>query len=78
MARELWSLVFALFGVSWIMPKMVVQILACWQGKFHNNSGVRVWKAAALCILWTIGRERNSRTFDGVERPILVIKQSML
>ena len=33
---------FALFGVSWIIPKMTVQMLPFWQGRFHNQRGVRV------------------------------------
>lgn len=78
MARESWSLVFALFGISQIMPKMVVPMLACWHGKFPNNSGLRVRKAAPFCILWTIGQERNRRTFNGVECPIFVLNFSSL
>ena len=29
---ELWSMVFTLFGIYWAMPKIVVELLACWQG----------------------------------------------
>ena len=72
------GLVFALFGVSWVIPKTVFKSLACWQGRFHNHRGARTWKAVHLGILWIIWRERNGRTFDGVEHLIHIIKQSML
>lgn len=29
-ARELWSLVLCLYGVQWVMPNKVVDLLACW------------------------------------------------
>ena len=29
-ARELWSMVFSLFGIQWTMPKGVTELLACW------------------------------------------------
>ena len=31
-ASDLWSMILVLFGVSWVMPKSVVELLACWQG----------------------------------------------
>jgi hypothetical protein len=29
-ARELWIMVFQMFGIEWVMPKRVVDLLACW------------------------------------------------
>ena len=26
-----WTFVFSLIGVSWVMPKLVVNLLACWK-----------------------------------------------
>ena len=36
-AFDLWSMVFTLFGIHWVMPKTVVELLACWQGKFGRH-----------------------------------------
>ena len=36
-AMDLWSMVFGLFGVSWVMPQFVVGLLACWQGRFGRH-----------------------------------------
>ena len=29
-ASDLWSFIFSLFGISWVMPKQVFELLACW------------------------------------------------
>ena len=46
-ARDLWSLVFALFGVSWVMPN-TIPMLASWQGKFNNNRNIKIRKVVLL------------------------------
>ena len=48
---ELWSMVFSLFGIYWAMPKIVVELLACWQGNFgHHRNGV-IWMAVPHCLM---------------------------
>ena len=41
-ATDLWSMVLGLFGVSWVLPKSVVELLACWLGRFgcHRNGHI--------------------------------------
>jgi hypothetical protein len=34
-ARELWKLVFQMFGVEWV--KQVAELLTCWKGRFWQN-----------------------------------------
>ena len=29
-AKELWDMVFAMFGVHWVMPRRVIDLFACW------------------------------------------------
>jgi len=36
-ARELWIMVFQLFGVEWVMPRWVVDLLARWKRKVGQN-----------------------------------------
>ena len=53
-AFKLWSLLFSLFGISWVTPKTMVEILACWQGKFgHHHNGV-IWMVVPHCLMWCI------------------------
>jgi hypothetical protein len=32
-AQELWNMILNMFGVSWVMPRDVVDLLSCWSGK---------------------------------------------
>ena len=39
-ASNLWYSILVLFGVSWMMPKSIVELLACWEGNFdHHQNG---------------------------------------
>ena len=45
------------------MPQRVLDLLFCWRnwfGKLHLN----IWNLVPLCLMWTLWRERNSRTFE--------------
>ena len=71
---DLWSMVFGLFGVSWVMPQFVVGFLACWQGKFGHHRNRYKWLIVPHCLLWHLWRERNSRCFEDNERSIPDLK----
>ncbi len=38
-ARELWNMIFGLFGVSWVMTRSALDLQECWQGSYgrHRN-----------------------------------------
>ena len=74
-AYNLWMFLFSLFGVSWVMPKQVVDRLTCW------NRGVsgRCWAAViwvqflnASCGLF--GENRILELSNGEEHPISELK----
>lgn len=44
-ATDLWSMMFGLFGVCWVILKTVVELLACWQGRFHHHQNGNIWLA---------------------------------
>ena len=73
-AFDLKSMVFTLFGIHWVMPKTVEELLACWQGKFgsHQNSAIRI--VVLHCLMWCIWRERNNRHFEDLERSVSDLK----
>ena len=54
-AHELWSMVFVLFGVSWVMPSSVLELLACWQGRFGRHCSSEFWNAIPHCLMWCPG-----------------------
>ena len=76
-SRELWYMGLCLFGVQWVMPCRVVDLLAVWTGRCGKFSrGGNCWKAIPLCLMWIIWRERNNRAFEGIrtERRTLELK----
>ena len=73
-AMVLWDIVFVMFGVQWVMPRRVVDLLACWQGKFGRLPNVVSSKVIPHCVMWCLWRKQNSRTFDGCERNVLDLK----
>jgi hypothetical protein len=73
-AWELWSMVCILFGTPWVMPRSVVDLFTCWKGSLGNSEAGKVWKMIPHCIMWCLWRERNDRTFNGVEKSIPALK----
>jgi hypothetical protein len=66
MVRELWSYVFWLFGVDWVISGSVLDHVAGWRNWFgkHNSE---VWNLVPACVMWSLWRERNKRTFEDLE-----------
>ena len=56
------------------MPKTVVELLACWQGKFGRYRNVAIWMAVSHCLMWYIWRERNNWRFEDLERSVSDLK----
>jgi hypothetical protein len=57
-----------------VMPKRVVDLLACWQGRLGQHRNRVIWSAIPRCVMWYLWRERNARTFEGCESNILDMK----
>uniref|UniRef100_A0A7N2LG27 COP9 signalosome complex subunit 8 n=1 Tax=Quercus lobata TaxID=97700 RepID=A0A7N2LG27_QUELO len=62
-AYLLWSMVFRSFGISWVLPRSVADMLFGWWNWFGKHSS-GVWNLAPLCLMWCIWREHNWRTFE--------------
>ena len=77
-AFKLWSMVWSLFGVTWVMPQSVADLFASWQGPFGRQCNIDLWRAVPHCVLWCLWRETNSTCFKGTERLILEIKSLLL
>ena len=54
----------AIIGIGWVFPFSVRQVLLAWQGSQVGKKRKKVWRAASLCIFWTVWRERNRVAFD--------------
>ncbi len=62
MVVGLWNFVFQLFGVVWVLPGRVKDLLFAWRNWFgkHDSS---IWNMVPTCLMWTIWIERNHRIF---------------
>ena len=75
---EVWDMIFALFGVQWVMPGKILDLLACWQGCFGRHKHNVIWKCIPHCLMWCLWQERNSRQFEGCERSPTDLKNIVL
>jgi hypothetical protein len=66
-AQFLWNAFFSRFGLAWVMPRRVVDLLHCWWSVGRPRSAA-VWKMVPLCIMWCLWVERNGRFFEDSER----------
>ena len=74
--RVLWHLLFSLFGVVWVLPSSIREVLLGWHGSFVGKKRKKTWRAAPLYRFWTIWKERNSKTFDNEGQSIQGLKSS--
>ena len=66
--KELWDAVLSLFGVMWVMPRRVRNLIEGWHGSNHHQC--IIWNAVPHCLMWSVWRERNSRIFEDSETTI--------
>jgi hypothetical protein len=66
-AHDLWSYIFSLFGIEWVMPRMVLELLTSWGVSVGYGRAKEAWRLAPLYLLWYICWERNARFFEDVE-----------
>ena len=70
-------MVFGLFGVCWVMPMFVVELLACQQGRFGCHCNGDIWMIVPHCLMQCIWKEKNSRCFEDNERSMPDLKVSI-
>ena len=61
----LWYFVFRSFNIQWVLLGWVTDLLFRWRNWFGKHCS-DIWNLFPVCLMWTIWRERNSRTFDDV------------
>ena len=77
-AKVLWNMVFALFGVQWVFLKTVKEVLLSWRGPFVGKKRKKIWKSIPLYIFWMLWNERNRLAFRGGVLAIQKLKNSFL
>jgi len=68
-AYALWSALFIHFGLSWVMPRRLFDLFACWWMSGRPRSAA-IWKMVPICLLWCVWKEINNRCFEDLERSL--------
>jgi hypothetical protein len=66
LASDLWSLVLRSFGVLWVFPDHITDLLSGCYNYFGKHNSM-VWNLVPLCLVWTVWREGNRHTFEDEE-----------
>jgi hypothetical protein len=66
-ASAIWTVLFNRFGMSWIMPRRVIDLYDCWWS-FGRPRSAAVWKMLPTCRFWCLWKEKNDRNFEENER----------
>ena len=61
--HSMWMYMLELFGIDWVMPGSVTDLLFCWYhwlGKLNSY----IWNLVPGCLMWTIWTKCNWRSFQ--------------
>ena len=64
-SHALWSEVFLIFGIQWVMQEKVASFLLRWQNWLRKHSS-NVWNLVLACLMWLVWWECNNPTFEDV------------
>ena len=53
----IWQLIFALFGVQWVMSFSIKDSLLSWHSSFVGKKRKKMWNAAPLCLFCPYGEK---------------------
>ena len=63
LAHSLWTHMLRLFGIEWVMPGSVADLLFCWYHWLGKHSS-DIWNLVPGCLMWNIWTEWNRRSFE--------------
>jgi hypothetical protein len=63
----LWNWVLQAFGIHWVIPGTVADLLFSWWNGLGRHSS-DIWNLVPACLMWTVWKERNQRTFEDTTR----------
>jgi hypothetical protein len=73
-AAALWGFIFQRFGIQWVLPAKVMDLLFGWFNGFGKHSS-DIWNLVPLCLMWSLWQERNSRVFEDKEKSLLQLQE---
>jgi hypothetical protein len=64
-AGALWDVFFNQFGLSWVLPRQVIDLYVCpWT--VGTAQSVVVWKMVLAYLLWCLWKEKNEKVLRTV------------
>jgi hypothetical protein len=76
-ASTLWSFVFKRFGIQWVLPAKVIDLLYGWFNGLGKHSS-DIWNLVPHCLMWSLWHERNSRIFEDKEQSLIHLQESFV
>jgi hypothetical protein len=73
-----WVTILTLFGVEWVIPRIVPELLTSWGALFGYGPAKEVWRLVSMCLMWCIWRERNARQFEDVKTSMMELRKHLL
>ena len=64
LVQDLRALLFAIFGINWVLPSSVQEMMAGWRRPFGRKNAKKNWMASPIVLFWSIWRETNGAVFD--------------
>lgn len=63
-SSQLWKIFINLRGISWVIPRRVVDLLDIWSIEENLSTQKERWKIVPTCIWWKVWNFRNQRCFE--------------
>lgn len=64
----------SLFGILWMLPLTVKELLLGWLGRFVGKQRKKIWWLAPLCLILFLWKEYNRKRFKKMENIELMLK----
>ena len=69
--------VFQKFGMQWVLPAKILDLLFGWYNWFGKHS-LDIWNLVPLCLMWSLWQERNRRIFEDLEKSLIHPQEQFL
>ncbi|XP_077232171.1 uncharacterized protein LOC143867003 [Tasmannia lanceolata] len=67
-ARSVWSGILSRFGISWVFPSTLTELVVGWEVAPWKKKGMVLWNVSLLAVLWVLWKERNSWVFESIAK----------